>query len=77
MSKRSSEELRKPLRGRAVEAGDGMLHIEGEEGTTLCGEAVEAYPLHWATKTVIACGVCLMEAGVPLSTPNASGGSRA
>lgn len=64
----SSEELAGPLRGRAVEAGDGMLHIEGVDGATLCGEAVQAYPLHWDTRTVVACGLCLIEAGVPLST---------
>ena len=63
---RTTEELRKPLRGRAVDAGDGLLHIEGRDGVTLCGEQVESYPLHWATTSVVACGVCLMEAGVPL-----------
>jgi hypothetical protein len=63
---RTSESLREPLRGLAVSAGDGLLHIEGARGVTLCGEPVTCYPLHWDTVTVIACGVCLMEAGVPL-----------
>lgn len=55
--------------GRAVEtADDGFLHIEGNDGRTMCGEPVAAYTLHWDTRTVIACGLCLIEAGVPLSS---------
>lgn len=64
----SSRSLEAALKatGRAVEADDGMLHIEAETGTTLCGKAVEAYPLHWDVRTVIACGSCLVAAGVPV-----------
>lgn len=68
MRRRTTSELQKPLRGRAVDAGDGLLHIEGAEGQTLCGETVQTYPLHWATTTVVGCGICLMKAGVPLHT---------
>jgi hypothetical protein len=56
-----------PPLGRAVEAGDGLLHIERDERTTCCGKPIECYPLHWDTKTVIACGSCLIAAGVPLA----------
>lgn len=73
IKRRPTEELRGPLKGRAVDASDGLLHIEGAEGVTLCGEPVEAYPLHWDTTTVIACGLCLIEAGVPLHTGRAEG----
>lgn len=51
--------------GRAVEARDGMLHIESVEGTTLCGKQVEAYPIRWDVRSVIGCGNCLIAAGVP------------
>ena len=53
--------------GRAVENGDGLLHIERGPGVTYCGEEFDAYTLHWDTRTVVACGPCLMEAGVPLA----------
>lgn len=69
---RSATEMEGALSGKAVTAGDGMLHIERQTGTTLCGELVESYPLHWDVTTVIACGICLMEAGVPLHTKAAS-----
>jgi hypothetical protein len=52
--------------GRAVEAGDGMLHIERDETSTYCGKTIACYPLHWDTTTVVACGSCLIAAGVPL-----------
>ena len=52
--------------GRAVEARDGMLHVEGPDGQTMCGQEIAAYPLHWDTTTVVACGSCLIAAGVPL-----------
>jgi hypothetical protein len=58
--------------GRAVETGDGLLHIEGDEGTTLCGETVEAYPIRWDVRTVVGCGRCLIAAGVPLAKAAAS-----
>ena len=54
--------------GRAVETGDGLLHIEANGARlTMCGKRFSAYTLHWDTKTVVACGACLMEAGVPLA----------
>lgn len=30
---------------------------------TYCGEPFDAYVLHWDTRTVIACGSCLIAAG--------------
>jgi hypothetical protein len=63
----TAAELERALSGRAVAAGDGMLHIERVPGMTMCGEPVQAYPLHWDVTTWVACGVCLMEAGVPLA----------
>ena len=56
--------------GRAVENGDGLLHIEKDEHTTLCGATFDTYVLHWDTRTVIGCGRCLVEAGVPRALPS-------
>lgn len=61
----STQDMRHVVSGRAVTVGDGMLHIEGVPGTTLCGKPVTSYPLHWDLVTVIACGDCLTAAGVP------------
>lgn len=69
MTIRSAAEMERALSGKAVTAGDGMLlHIERVTGTTFCGEPVESYPLYWDVTMWVACGVCLIEAGVPLHT---------
>lgn len=63
--------LREEVTGRAVETGDGLLHVEATSGVTLCGQPVETYPLHWDTKTVIGCGPCLLAVGAaPVRRPS-------
>ena len=62
--------------GRAVEARDGMLHVEAADGRTMCGRLIQSYPLHWDTTTVVACGSCLLTAGLqPIESHYSAGES--
>ena len=42
-----------------------MLHVEGPDGQTMCGQEIAAYPLHWDTTTVVACAAASSPLGCP------------